>query len=325
MQTKKSRARRLPDVPRVLMALSIDFKDHNGELWACCPHPRHPEKTPSWSIDEEGGHHCFGCKWQGGILELVLQNVGLSTYGAARQWMDEKGLWQDGRLPLAVELKVCHPDRATELEFPPDARIRPLDKWVTPARRYAKKRGITTAQVERWGLGYAAGGYYAYRILLPTRDRSGRLLNITGRAWDKAKSPKYLNAKELHGWDPSAIFGEQHWPEYETRSTLVLCEGELNALAIERRNLDVKGGLYIGALGGSQLEKEQVMKLSRFKRIVIAADVDRAGSDMTRALRATLVRWRRTAVVNFPDKRDPNDLELEEPALLDRLILEAAV
>lgn len=301
------------------MALGIEFRDHNGELWACCPHPKHREKTASWSIDEEGGHHCFGCKWEGGVLELVLRVVGLSTYGAAHTWLEEKGLYLDGALPLSVELKVRRPDQATELTFDADARFKPLKEWVTPARRYAIQRGLTSAQVARWGLGYATGGFYANRILLPTRSRQGRLLNITGRAWSPTKTPKYLNAKELHGWDPGAIFGEQHWPEYLTRETLVLCEGELNALAIERRMPDV----CIGALGGSQLEKEQVMKLSQFQRVVIAADIDRAGSDLVKALSATLVRWRRCVTLDFPDRRDPNDLERQEPELLDELLQKA--
>lgn len=323
-RSKRKVTTKTPDVPRVLMLLGIEFQPRNGEYWANCPHPKHAEKTASWSINDDGSHHCFGCKWEGGILELVLRNIGLSGYGAAKTWMDERACWTEGAVPLAVKLKVVRPDHRNTLQFPEDIYIGPLGEWVTPARRYAIKRGITREQVVRWGLGYAVGGYYNNRIILPTRSKTGQLLNISGRTWSKTGSPKYLNAKELHGWDPSAIFGERYWPEYMTRATLVLCEGELNALAVERRNLKVKGeGLFIGALGGSQLEKEQVMKVSRFQRVIIASDMDRAGSDLARALRASLARWRRCSVVNFPDKRDPNDLERQDPGMLDDLIMKA--
>lgn len=317
--SKPKRVRREVDVPKMLMLLGIEFRDRSGEYWAACPHPDHMEKTASWSIDDYGGHHCFGCKWDGGSLELVLRVIGLSGYGAASTWLEEKGLYHDGTVPLSVELEITRPDVATEMEFPADARLKPLKDWVTPARRYARSRGLTVAQVDRWGLGFATGGYYANRILLPTRSRTGALLNITGRAWSPSKTPKYLNAKELHGWDPGAIFGEQHWPEYVTRATLVLCEGEFNALACERIGIE-----YIGALGGSQLEKEQVLKLSQFQRVILATDMDKAGSEVAQALRATLARWRRCAVVKFPDRRDPNDLERQDPELLGRLIKEAA-
>ncbi len=317
----KSRSK-LVDIPAMLLALGMEFRKRGSEYWSPCPN--HRERTASWSIGDHGGHHCFGCKWGGGALDLVLKVVGLSDFRAANSWIEEKGFYLDGPMPLNVKLQVTRPDAVTEMQMPPDARILPMADWVTPARRYARKRGLTADQVTRWGLGYAAGGYYANRILLPTRDRTGRLLNITGRAWSSTKTPKYLNAKELHGWDPGAIFGEQHWPKYLTRATLVLCEGELNALAVERRALDVRGGLYVGALGGSQLEKEQVLKLGQFQRVIIAVDMDRAGSDVARALRATLARWRRCLVLAFPDARDPNDLEREAPQVLDKLILEAA-
>lgn len=303
----------------MLLALGIEFRERGEELWAPCPSPKHNERTASWSIDPEGGHHCFGCKWQGGSLELVKRVVGLSSYGAAQTYLEERGLYLDGAVPLAVQLRLQRPEQEGRMQFPPDARMLPLAEWITPARRYAKERGITAGQVTRWGLGYAAGGYYANRILLPTRDRSGAVMNITGRAWSKTKIPKYLNSKEKHGWDPAAVFGEQHWPEYATRSTLVLCEGELNALACERRGIP-----YIGALGGSQLEKEQVLKIGQFQRVILAVDMDKAGSEVARSLRATLARWRRCETIEFPDRRDPNDLEREEPELLDRLLKVAA-
>lgn len=299
----------------MLLLLGIDFRARGEELWAACPHPRHNERTASWSIDTEGGHHCFGCKWQGGSLELVKVVIGLSGYGAAHTWLEEKDLYLDGGLPLAVQLRLQREAETDMMKFDSNARIAPLDEWVTPARRYAKARGITSGQVKRWGLGYATGGYFANRVLLPTYDREGTLKNISARAWSPTKKPKYLNSKERHGWDPGAIFGEQHWPEYLTRSTLVLCEGELNALACERRGMP-----YVAALGGSQLEKEQVLKLGQFQRIILATDMDKAGSEVARSLRATLVRWRRCYVVKFPDRRDPNDLEREEPELLDELL-----
>lgn len=316
---KGTKKKRDVDVPGVLMALGIEFRPQGYEYWACCPSPTHHERTASWSISDTGGHHCFGCKWQGGILELVERVVGLSSWSAASQWIESKGLYSDGPVPMNVKLNVKRPFEGGEMEWPGDARQTPISEWVTPARRYAKKRGLTEAQAARWRLGYATGGYYASRILLPTYSRAGRLLNITGRAWSKSKSPKYLNANELRGWAPGAIFGEQFWNPMPTRDTLVLCEGELNALACER-----VGVQYVGALGGSQLEKEQVMKLSKFGKVVIAVDMDRAGSDVARALQATLVRWRRVGTVRFPDDRDPNDLERTEPGLLSEIIKEAS-
>lgn len=299
------------------MALGIEFKDHHGELWACCPFPDHDEKTASWSIKQNGLHYCFGCSMGGGAIGLVKMVFDFKLSSVAAMWLEENGLFLDGAMPLDIELEMSRPNLTQpQVELPEHSRWTRLDEWVTPARRYALTRGITPEQVDRWGLGYSAGGYYANRILIPTREhKTGRLISITGRAWSPTKTPKYLNSKEAHGWDPGAIFGEYHWGEYLSRSTLVLTEGELNALACER-----VGAQFVGALGGSTLQKEQVLKLSQFQRVIIAVDIDRAGTQIAEELRATLARWKRTHVVAFPDKRDPNDLEREDPNLLRALL-----
>lgn len=315
---QKKREQRPIDIPRMLKLLGIEFKNHNNELWACCPFPEHDEKTASWSIKPNGHHYCFGCQKGGGAANLVMRVYGFMAFSSALAWIDEHGLFGDGKLPLEVDVVITRPslDRM-EIEPPVDARFFAMSEWkVTVAKRYALKRGITPYQVDRWGIGYATGGYYANRILLPTREyQSGRLINITGRAWSPTKTPKYLNAKEAHGWDPGAVFGEQHWGPYLGSSTLVLCEGELNALACER-----VGAQYVGALGGSTLDKEQVLKLSVFRKVIIAVDIDRAGTQVAEQLRSTLARWRKAVVVQFPDKRDPNDLEREDPQLLKSLL-----
>lgn len=308
---------RAVDVPRMLLLLNIEFKNHNNELWACCPFADHVEKTASWSIKDNGKHYCFGCKRGGGPAKLVLEKLQLALYSSALSWLEEHGLFSDGAMPLEVDVLVTRPslDRPC-VEMPYDARILPFNEWITTARRYAVQRGITAEQVARWGLGYATGGYFQGRLLLPTREHlTGRLINITGRKWGDAKGPKYLNSKELHGWDPAAIFGEQHWGQWLGGATLVLCEGELNALACER-----VGAQYVGALGGSTLDKEQVLKLSAFKKVIIAVDMDRAGTEVAEQLRGTLARWNRVAAVKFPDARDPNDLQLQDPQLLRELL-----
>lgn len=318
---KRSEAKLPPrevDVVRMLQLLGItDWRMRNGELWACCPFPDHNEHTPSWSIKEATGvHYCQGCHRGGGAVELVRRVLDLAAWSSAYEWVESKGLFQDGSLPLEVRLDITTPSLGGyKFEVPQDVRFKPLPEWVTPARRYAEERGLTEDQVERWGLGYAAGGFYAGRIILPTRNRAGEVTSIAGRAWSKDKRPKYLNPRTIVGYDPGAIFGEQFWPVIPTRCTLVLCEGELNALACERM-----GAAYVGALGGSQLEKEQVLKLSQFATVILAVDIDRAGTEIAEQLRATLVRWKRVQRVPFPDKRDPADLALQDPGLLKELL-----
>ncbi len=308
---------RTVDVPRMLELLGIeDLNERHGEFWACCPFPDHNERTPSWSIKEDTAtHFCHGCHRGGWAADLVQRMYGFASMASAFEWLEEHGLFEQGALPLEVRLAFSRPELERLSMAPdPDTRTKPLPERITPARRYAKSRGITARQVERWQLGYAAGGYFAGRMVLPTHDRLGRLLNLTGRKWSEGK-PKYKASTLAMGWDPSSVFGERYWPLDPSTETLVLCEGEINALACERM-----GARYVGALGGSNLEKEQVLKLSAFGTVVLAVDIDRAGTAIAEQLRATLVRWTQVHRVDFPDNRDPADLALQDPDLLKGLL-----
>lgn len=305
---------RVVDVQGMLDALGIEYKERHGEFWACCPN--HKERSPSWSINAETGRHlCFGCKWKGGAPSVVTRVIGFSSDYWSRRWLEERGLYSDAAIPLSVARCAVVSHVAASMAWPSSVPERRFIEWPTAAQRYVASRGLTLSQIKRWRLSYATDGYFASRIVIPTFDRDSNLLNMTGRTWVPNRKPKYKAATRDMGADPESIFGEQYWSALPTRDTVVVCEGELNALACER-----VGATYVAALGGSQLLKGQVMKLSRFGSIVLAVDIDKAGTEIADQLRATFQRWRRVRVVEFPDARDPSDLALEDPELLTSLL-----
>jgi len=301
------------DVPNLLAALGItDWKERNGEIWAPCPYPGHPEKEPSWSIrwdgpqgQRNGRNHCFGCHAEGGAIHLVKEVIGFDLYPVAAEWITDKGLDIDDVAPMAARL-VVRGERGVGMLPPRGTETGPLSGWVTPPRRYAERRGITPDQVERWALGYGVAGRMTARLYLPTYDVKGRLLNWTARSIN-GREPRYRNPDEGEGANLASVFGERYWPEHPGRSTLVLCEGELNALAVERA-----GAEFVGALGGSKVDARQLLRVSRFAKVILATDVDRAGSAAAATLKASLVRWRNVARVEFPPGLDPCDIEARE-------------
>ncbi len=310
------------DVPRLLKALGIFSEDMHDEMWACCPYPEHDELTPSWSIkndvgiDKHGTHHCFGCGRGGGPAELVMNVVGLSGYGAAVAWLKERNLDLEGVAPMGIEIKLKRPGVHRELEAPLGVRTS-YKRWTTNAKRYAKKRGITEVQIDRWEVGCVPMGPLAGRLYFPIRDRQGVLLSYTARDYTGEARSRYREpeGKGMDGAHPGAVWGEQHWPIAKYRTELVLCEGALNGLACER-----VGAKHVGALYGSDLHKEQLLKLNSWLSIVIAADLDVAGDKMARKLLASLSRWSKVRRVQFPPRKDPNDLELEDPELLKEVL-----
>lgn len=304
------------DIPRLLTALGVhDLKPQGDEIWAPCPYPEHTEKTPSWSIQmdttdplKNGFNYCFGCEEKGGPVHLVREVLRLSSYSAAMKWIRDKKLDLDSTPPLRVKIAVKS-HSVTGLPWPQGCKAAvPLDAWNGVARRYVEARGITATQVARWGLAVGGFGRTRQRIVIPTFDRYGRLLSWTARAYagqDKGPDPlpRYMDPKEEDGPDLGGVFGEEYWPERPSRDTLVICEGGFNALACERA-----GAQYVAALSGSSLDKGQLLKISTFGKLLIATDLDKAGTKIAKVLAGSLARWRKSKRVQFPAGEDPNDI-----------------
>lgn len=316
------------DVPGMLRALGIEFQIRNHELWACCPNPLHNEDTPSWSIRTEpggrrnGAHRCFGCGFEGGPFGLVMTVLDFSGYSGARSWLVERGLLLGASVPPSVRLQARGGLRSVVMVEPKGVRTGPLERWPTPAARYVRTRGLDNLQLERWGIGCGLVGQLACRLYLPTHDARGALSNWTARAYAGQK-PKYLDPDVKDGANRASVFGEQYWPtsrEARQQALLVLCEGELNALAFERA-----GAQFIGALGGSEVDPGQVLRFSSFGAVLVATDLDAAGSKIANALHALCARHVNAKRVHFPQGLDACDVEQRQGTrMLSELMREAS-
>lgn len=306
------------DVKRLLKALAIKATHKGGgEYWARCPFKGHNERTGSWSIRDKEGHpkhglhHCFGCGREGGPIDLVMLRMDVS-YGFARDWIEERGLWNEKPFSFEVELVRRHaPTDVFELPEGVTA-LGKLTQWSPPAREFAiNERGLTIDQVARWGAGYAPTGTLAGRIVFPTRDDQGRLRNFSARSY-RGHRIKYLSGKRDEGADPGVVFGSYHWPD--DRDTVFVSEGVLNALANERA-----GARAVAALDGSELLSEHLLALGTFKRIIVVTDNDKAGDKAWKKFQG-LARWKPIERVNLPKGSDSNDLEQEDPDHLRSLL-----
>ncbi len=297
------------DVPRLLQLLFIEAKK-KGRAWsAICPSGLHSDRHPSWSIREEPGtrrngkHHCFSCKFSGTAIDLTAHVLEMTLQGA-NDFINERALLEV-HPALAIRYEIGSPIRRA-CTIPPGVYFgEELESWVYRARSYMESRGITSQQVDRWGLGYAVDGRLAGRVVFPTRDRNGRLLAWTARTYLNSEK-RYLAASEGDNPDVDSIFGEQHWTGIKQDSILVLTEGGINALAVERVSPH-----YIGALSGSHLEPGHAMKLSNFPGVIILTDPDQAGDDAALKLEAMLGRHLVTERLRLQEKEDPDSVDPE--------------
>lgn len=295
--------REAPDVPRLLERFKIEARRDGDELLARCP--AHVDSKPSWSIHATTGrHHCFACGFGGTAASLVIHMLDVGrlgwTNGDAWRWLREHGLLIGAGAPgLDVELYLRPQERSATFILPASVRVGvPLSGWPTPAVRYLARREIPGWQVRRWGIGFAIDGRLGGRIVFPVRSREGRLLSYSARTF--VGSPvRYLTPDADENPDRAALFGEEAWPAPVERRRVVVVEGAIKALAVER----AASGVHLaGVLGATQASNPRVVaKLATFPEVVILLDADRAGEAAAEQLYGALARHVRASVRRMPN------------------------
>lgn len=339
-------------VQRVLERLGIVGNMRARRFWAQCPqgekHESGLDKHPSWMVRIDGArggqHHCFTCKFGGSLVDLVMKTRDIG-FPAARSWIEEVTQGVAEHDPVSKVIWKTLPLHAKTFRLPDEVRFQPLDKWVTGARRYAEQRGITAEQVERFGIGYAVEGRLAGRIVIVTRNTQGHPSNYTGRDFTGAEQ-RYMNATTEEKPDLGVLFGEHLWPEPYARETVIVTEGALNALAVERAlgndmhgagaapdvhvvaEYDVHGTERLAAaelagLGGSAVHVIHYGKLATFKRVIVLTDPDAAGDACALELQGNLGRHCITTRCRLRNGTDAASLSREElrAELWERLVV----
>lgn len=300
------------DVQRVLRRLGIEGDVYGDHLVAICPF--HGGKKPHWRVrlrgERRGLHWCFSCQEGGDLYDLVMQVRDYGTRAAAVGWVEEHfgaATEEDLAIPT-IEMVTGFAQRRT-LRMPAGVTIgEPLEVWPTLVREYLELRGITRAQVTRWGIGYAVDGRLHGRIVIPIRDVYGELASYVGRAWHEMPK-RFLYPREEEGQDLEVLFGEQYWPRpIQMRGDVVVTEGAIKSLAVER----VFPAVCQAAIGGSDVRLMHVTKLGTFRRVVVLTDADPAGERAGFELQAALAGTTRVERVRLPPGQDADKLPPQE-------------
>jgi hypothetical protein len=323
------------DVELALSKLGVKVRRKGGRIWAEeCPLPTHGRPNPAhrWQNffvrPEEprlGQYHCYSCKGGGRLIELVMVLLQVDPAGA-REWIANLG--EVAPAPyLRVRFVPTGPGGRV-FRLPAGVETKPLGAWPTSPLDYARSRGLTDEQVDRWRVGFAHEGRLAHRVVLPTFDAQGRLANYAARTF-VGDEVRYLSADEREHPDKSALYGEHLWPRLEQRRCGLVFEGALNGLALERALArfagmpdDVADAVdlpYLVGLSGSRFDHRKGAKMATFARLLVATDPDRAGEDTFDEIAFALRR--RTEVVRFSYPCAGRDaVETPTPDLADALL-----
>ncbi len=332
-----------------------------GDWWAPCPF--HHEKSASFHVDDQKGfYYCFGCHAKGDALRFMQEADGMGFLEAVEVLAGEAGLPMPARDPGQAQRS----DRRTKLvEVMEEAvrwfRLQLQTGMAQDARDYLDRRGLSEADRERFGIGYAPDQRHALmnalrnkgidealvieaglcakpddggapfdrfrgRIMFPIRDARGRCIAFGGRAMDPNARAKYLNSPETPLFDK----GRNLYNLGPARSAvskgqpLIVAEGYMDVIAL------VKAG-FEGAVAplGTAITEDQLQLMWRVSpEPVIALDGDSAG--IRAALRLIDLSLPMTGpgqALRFailPEGQDPDDLIRKQGAPAMAAALEAA-
>ncbi|MBS2964328.1 DNA primase [Actinocrinis puniceicyclus] len=212
-----------------------------GNLKGLCPF--HDEKSPSFNVTPARGlWHCFGCGEGGDVITFLTKLEHLSFNEAVEQLAKRARIelrYAEGGYTKRTETS----ERARLLEAHSVAAEYYREQLTTPAakhgREFLNSRGFDAAALERFGVGYAPGGWDALvrhlrgrgftdkellvgglasegrrgpidrfrdRLAWPIADIGGEVIGFGARRLSEDKdSPKYLNTPETPLYKKSSV------------------------------------------------------------------------------------------------------------------------
>lgn len=341
--------------------------------------PFHDEKTPSFVVFPQSGNwHCFGaCGTGGDVFTFLMRKENLEFREALERLAGEAGVSLDAPEESADRSQRDLLYQANEAACAWFEDILLYNATAAPARDYLARRGIDDETRARFRLGYApdqwsalhnhllAKGFssdvqltaglvkhneerdslydaFRKRVIVPIRDRSGRVIGFGGRVLDDSL-PKYLNTPDTPLFHKShVVFGmDQAWQAIRSADQVVIVEGYMDVIALHQF-----GFQNVVACMGTALTPEQLLQLQRFtSRFVLALDADSAGQAatirglnqarqaLTHVTRPSIQpggRIRMTerlaaslSILSIPEGKDPDELVRHDPELWKRSVAEA--
>ena len=305
-----------------------------GHFIALCPF--HQEKTPSFHVFSDH-YHCFGCSAHGDIISFIQNHYGLG-FRKSLQWLADKFNVDAPELvspqfskQQKIQERLNKAMTQADLLFKENLHSAKGEL----ARSTLIKRGFSEDKIREFGFGYADPeftsltqtlqkqgfsidelnrcslvthlpnktiDFFRHRLIVPIRNRQGKLLGFGGRALKEDEPQKYKNSR----YDKRAnLFGlDRAHESIRRKSRAIVVEGYFDALQCWQNGLT-----EAVACQGTAVTREHLKQLSLItKTAYLLFDGDQAGRSASLKLLELAFEFPdiRLMVARLPDGEDPD-------------------
>ena len=329
----------------LVVALQKSGKSFKGNC------PFHNERTPSFYVFVESQTwRCFGCHEGGDIFTFVEKHQNIEFWDALLYLAEKAGISVDeqhGRDPLEERETHAQKERLRQMNESAllwfhQVLLRSRD--ASAARAYLQERGINSASVMAFSLGYAPerwdglssylitqgyseselvmGGlarqrdaddargdgiydYFRNRLIFPIRDLRGRVIGFGGRILGEGQ-PKYLNSPQTPLFEKNNVLYalDMARDAIKEQKQVIIVEGYVDAIIAHQY-----GTRQTVACIGSAITERHIQQLKKMTRqVTLALDPDAAGIAATEhGIQEALKGFDRTVVpVPMPAEQRTN-------------------
>lgn len=305
--------------------------------------PFHSEKTPSFSVNPTRQfYHCFGCKESGDVFSFFMKYNNLGFQESLEALADRYGITLS-RNDLSREEKERLQQKDSLFRINSEAARLYHDFLVNSpaaaqAREYLEKRGMSSATIAGYQLGYAPPRWdffkkslsslnlsletavkagliarndrgrtydrFRDRIMFPIFAMDGRVAGFGGRVTGDGE-PKYLNTPETEVFSKSRLLYGLYQNSGAVRKAgrCLVVEGNFDLLGLAEQGLD-----YVAAPLGTALTRRHVQAVKRYAgEAVLLFDGDEAGRKAAmNSIPLFLAERMPARVVPLPGDEDPD-------------------
>ena len=303
--------------------------------------PFHNEKTGSFSVSpNKQMYYCFGCGAGGNVFTFLMQYENFSFPEAMEALAERAGI-ELPKQEMSAQAKKEADKRQILLEINKAAGkyyyMLLRSEHGKQAYEYFKKRELSDATMQKFGLGYSdkysddlyrylrklgyddailkesglvsidevRGGHDKFwnRAMFPIMDVHNKVIGFGGRVMGDGE-PKYLNSPETKVFDKSRNLYALNFARQTKKPQMLLCEGYMDVIALHQAGFDNA----VASLGTAFTSGHASMLKRYTKEVYLTFDSDGAG--IKAALRAIpiLKEVGLTAkVINMKPYKDPDE------------------